>query len=389
MSKDEYSDYSEPNQEFYLSSAGYTNTWYYDLYKEVCDDMFDNKSAFACNLPYQLANKHGLLTDERIERIKNDKKMTTSAMQMEYGACFYNVSSGGYYSPAHIMDNRTIIKAWHPPSSIQWVEEKDKKIKSWDLPRDSKQELRVLACDIALSASSTSVYNDASAYTFIKANPKGEKYISEILHQETHEGVKLKEQCLRIKRLMFDGDVDILVLDTKNNGLPLLDELGNYTYDEERDIKYPPYKCINNRDYEERCGYKEAIPCLYAINATDALNSEIHSTFKASLENHSTQFLVNELQGEDFLIDHMDYDKIKDENRKADLLMPYIQASLMQNEIIELEVSISPRGYIKLSERSGNRKDRYSSVSYGIYYIKQQENKLKKKKKSRLKPLWN
>ena len=55
----------------------------------------------------------------------------------------------------------------------------------------------------------------------------------------------------------------------------------------------------------------------------------------------------------------------------------------MQNEIIELEMDVTGK-YLKLKEKGNMRKDRYSSVSYGIYFIKkEQEPKLKKKSKGK------
>lgn len=388
MNNPKYSkEYVEENQEIYLSSAGYTNTWYYELYEQVVSDMLDGDESFACNLPYTLANHHGLLSDARIKKIREDKNMTEMAFETEYNAQFWNVNEKGFFMPNDILSNRKIVTPWYPPTPLQFMEEKDKRHPSWELERDTSQEVRVLACDIATSASSSTVYNDASIFTFIKANPKGEKYISEILYSESLEGWKVEEQVLRIKRLWYDGDVNYIVLDTRNAGIAILDLLGNFTYDEQRDIKYPPFKSFNNEKHAERCSYKEARPIIYSINGTDELNAEIAFTFKASLENHTTQFLINEIEAEDYLIEHQNF-ALKNEEEKVRLIMPYVQTTLMQNEIIELEMDVTGR-YLKLKEKSNMRKDRYSSVSYGIYFIKkEQEPKLKKKKGGKFLSLW-
>lgn len=385
---DKYSaDDVEENSEVFLSSAGYTNTWYYDLYEQVVDEMLDGQESFACNLPYTLANHHGLLSDARIKKIKADKNMTKMAFETEYNAQFWSVNENGFFMPDDILSNRKIIKPWYPPTPLQFMEEKDRRHPSWELPRDSSQEVRVLACDIATSASSSTVYNDASVFTFIKANPKGEQYISEVLYSESLEGWKIEEQVLRIKRLWYDGDINYIVLDVRNCGVAVLDLLGNFTYDEQRDIKYPPFKSMNYKEDAERCSYKEARPIIYSIKGTDILNAEIAFTFKASLENHTTQFLINEIEAEDYLVEHQNY-LFKNEEEKVRLIMPYIQTTLMQNEIIELEMDVTGK-YLKLKEKSNMRKDRYSSVSYGIYFIKkEQEPKLKKKKGGSFISLW-
>lgn len=381
------SDDVDENQEVLLSSAGYTNTWYYDLYEQTVDEMLNGENSFVCNLPYTLANYHGLLSDSRVKKIREDKNMTEMAFETEYNAQFWNVNDKGFFMPNDILSNRKIIKPWYPPTPLQFMEEKDKRHPSWELERDSGQEIRVLSCDIATSASSSTVYNDASIFTFIKANPKGEKYISEILYSESLEGWKVEEQVLRIKRLWYDGDVNYIVLDTRNAGIAILDLLGNFTYDEQRDIKYPPFKSMNNEKHAERCSYKEARPIIYSINGTDELNAEIAFTFKASLENHTTQFLISEIEAEDYLVEHQNF-LLKSEEEKVRLIMPYVQTTLMQNEIIELEMDVTGK-HLKLKEKSNMRKDRYSSISYGIYFIKkEQEPKLKKGKKGNFLSLW-
>ena len=59
----------------------------------------------------------------------------------------------------------------------------------------------------------------------------------------------------------------------------------------------------------------------------------------------------------------------------------------MQDEITQLEYEVKD-SYIKLYEAKGKRKDRYSSLAYGNYFIREQEKKLKKKKKGGLANLW-
>ena len=72
---------------------------------------------------------------------------------------------------------------------------------------------------------------------------------------------------------------------------------------------------------------------------------------------------------------------------QAEKLLPYVQTSLTQNEIICLEYEIK-QSYIRVYETGKNRKDRYSSLSYGNYFIRLQEKKLKKKKKGNSINLW-
>jgi len=54
-------------------------------------------------------------------------------------------------------------------------------------------------------------------------------------------------------------------------------------------------------------------------------------------------------------------------SKKAWVLHPHVQTSLLINECVNLSMSVSG-GYIKLTEPHGARKDRYTCLSYANYY---------------------
>jgi hypothetical protein len=203
--------------------------------------------------------------------------------------------------------------------------------------------------------------------------------MTEIRYSEAMNGSNAKSIALRLKQLYYDGDCDYIVLDLLGSGLAVYDLMCEYTYDEERDIKYPPMKCFNLKDKEERCGFKEAIPCIYGIVANEQLNNEIAVTLKASFQNHTLKLLVNEFEAEDFLSDHYNYYS-KSNEEKVQLMYPYLQCTLIQTEIIKLRTEITRYG-IKLVEFGTNTKDRFSALAYLNMFIREQENKLRKPKR--------
>lgn len=57
--------------------------------------------------------------------------------------------------------------------------------------------------------------------------------------------------------------------------------------------------------------------------------------------------------------------------------MPYVNTSLLVNELINLEYEAKDNG-IKVREKSGMRKDRYSSLSYNIAVARELERQMQK-----------
>ena len=370
-----YAHLQEENKQIYASSAWYADHWSYDLYRDYVEKMLIGESSFVCNLPYDVALKYGLMTQKRLDEIMNDPNLSEEAFLMEYSAMFYDLGEGAYIKPSDIINNRTIVKPWYPPTDIEYIAEKGKRNISWKEDRTSKQELRVLGCDIALAQGDK---NDNTVIHYSVSIPKGDKYITEVKYSEAINGGTAKAIALRLKQLFFDGDCDYIVMDIAGLGLAVLDALGEYTFDTERDIKYPPMCCFNKEDKKERCGYREAIPCIYGIVANEEINNAIAVTLKASLNNHTLKFLVNEFEGEDWLNENKNF-QLLEASEKVRLMYPYVQTTLTQMEIIKLQTEITRKG-IKLVEFGSNRKDRYSALAYMNLFIREKENELKKPK---------
>ena len=370
-----YSHLQEENKQIYASSAWYADHWSYDLYKDYVEKMLIGESSFVCNLPYNVALKYGLMTQKRLDEIMNDPNLSEEAFLMEYSAMFYDLGEGAYIKPSDIINNRTVVKPWYPPTDIEYIAEKGKRNISWKEDRTSKQELRVLGCDIALAQGDK---NDNTVIHYSVSIPKGDKYITEVKYSEAINGGTAKAIALRLKQLFFDGDCDYIVMDIAGLGLAVLDALGEYTFDTERDIKYPPMCCFNKEDKKERCGYREAMPCIYGIVANEEINNAIAVTLKASLNNHTLKFLVNEFEGEDWLNENKNFQMLE-ASEKVRLMYPYVQTTLTQMEIIKLQTEITRKG-IKLVEFGSNRKDRYSALAYMNLFIREKENELKKPK---------
>lgn len=73
----------------------------------------------------------------------------------------------------------------------------------------------------------------------------------------------------------------------------VLYSLGKTLYDESRGKEYSPLKCLNNDTYADVVKNPNAPAVIYAINATQKLNSDIAYSFRRSLMEHRTELLVN------------------------------------------------------------------------------------------------
>ena len=74
---------------------------------------------------------------------------------------------------------------------------------------------------------------------------------------------------------------------------------------------------------------------------------------------------MNNSEAKDMLIENNNR-LIGDGAEQARLLKPYMQTTLLINEMINLEYTLNG-GYIKVHEKGNARKDRYSSLAYANY----------------------
>lgn len=110
---------------------------------------------------------------------------------------------------------------------------------------------------------------------------------------------------------------------------------------------------------------KNAIPVIYSIKATSEINHKVATGLRSAFEKRKIRLLINEIEAKEELIEKHGYLK-KSTEEQVYLLKPFVQATALQNELVNLAYTINS-GYIKIEEVGTATKDRYSSVGYCNY----------------------
>lgn len=140
---------------------------------------------------------------------------------------------------------------------------------------------------------------------------------------------------------------------------------------------YPALSCCNNNEWAARCTTPGAEKALWVINASDKFNSECAILLRDGFRSGKIRLLNTEYDGEANLTTIKGYKNLDVED-KLKFQMPYINTTLLVNELINLQHEESS-GMVKISRKNGIRKDRYSSLSYNYWVACQLETKLQKK----------
>lgn len=364
----------EKNLTMYLSSAYFKDTWAYTKCEDVFEAMTSGKRRqFICGFPYELGLAEGILDPEQVLDDMSGSDFNEISWMMEMSALWYGSEDGAFFDFPSISKNRKITYPMLPDSvSIKLPSATQLRIQ----PKEHGT-VRILSADIALMASKKN-NNDATAIFINQLTPtKAGRMISNIIYAQTHEGLRTDDQALIIRKLFDEFACDYLVLDSQGVGMGIFDALTKDIQDPETGEVYPAVSCCNNPEMAARCVNPNADKVVWSVKAGDAFNSACALLLREGFRSGRIRLLQSELDARQSLSELKGFDALS-ESDQIELMLPYIQTTLLIDELTKLQHE-ETNGKIKVYEKSGMRKDRYSSLSYNYYVAMQIEQKLNKR----------
>ena len=368
-------EYQERNKEIYMSSAWFCSHWSYQKAKDYAASMMsDKKKYFVCGLPYQLAIKDGLLMRAQVEDEMAEADFNEIIWSIEMECMFYGDFTGGFFEYP-ILENTRKLKYPMLPQDFPCKIAQDKR---FVIPAKELYEKRVLSIDIALMASKKSE-NDASAIFINQMLPnKNGKYISNIVYAETSEGSLTSTQALRVRKLFDEFDCDYIAIDANGVGMGVFDALVEDIVDPETGEIYPALSCCNDERMAARCTTPGAPKVIWSIKANTQFNSDCALMLREGFKSGKIKLLISEYDCDTVLDEIKGYRSLSPAARD-NIRLPYLNTTFLINELINLN-SEENNGRVRVKEKSGMRKDRYSSLSYNYYVACQIEAEAKARK---------
>lgn len=366
--------------DIYISSSWIDDgNWMWGIVDQAFNGMLKNDGSVLLTFDESITLKHHLKTMKQMKREK--KKQDPVTWKTEFLNLKVKDSLSSYFTYKMLMDRQVSKHVFYPKNILDF---KSNRRNKYAIPKQDN-EIRVISNDIAFVAGEK---NDNSVYSCIRAIPENITYETNNGSVEIRQGYRRQypyiesnqlgdttKQAIRIRQLYEDFESDFIVIDTRNGGLQVLYALEKVLYDEERGIEYSPLCCMNNEDYAKVCIDPGAKKCIYAINATQTLNSDIAISFRKNLVENKIDFLVNfNTAKEEILQNNKEYIEEIDVEKQVEFERPFLETQAMISECAELQYEKMPQtGVIKIQEKGKNRKDRYTSCSYGSYFIDQLE----------------
>lgn len=372
-----YAGMVERNKQIYLSSAWFKDHWSYQKVTDYYNRMAEGKSYFVCGLPYQLSIKEGLYRPEQAEEEMSEATFNESQWRREMECEWAGNTDGAFFASEAINRARKLKYPMLPFAMSSRFGGK-----TFAIPQKQTDEVRIISLDVALMKSSKKAENDASAIFVNQMVPNAHgRYYNNFVYTESTEGETTQRQALRIRRLYAEYEADYIVIDGKGAGAGIVDLLLDDIYDPDTGETYGALSCCNNPDFAARCTDSEAPKALWVINnQTAKFNSECAFLLREGFRSGKIRILVNEYDAEGYLSDIRGWGTLNPVE-KIQFLTPFVHTTMLVDEVINLKYEDTQNG-VRIYEKSGYRKDRYSSISYNYWVACQIEEKYRSRKKS-------
>lgn len=380
MKKIEYKDNKsliEEASDIFISSAWYSSHWMGSFIKSSIKEAQNNKNVCVLATDYSISLKHNIKSYNQL--LKDYKKFDPITWAIEYENQMISENTNAYFTYKMFTDNQVLKKPFYPRTTVDYLQ---KKKNPYFIPKQNG-EIRIVACDMAFIENKN---NDNSIFSCIRLIPESITYTSQstegsskeikqgyrrmVCYLESIQGGDTVKQAIRIKQLYEDFNSDYCVLDLRNAGISVYDLLAKVMYDEERDHEYQPWKCINDENVANRIKASGAIENTFVINASSKLNSDIAMEFRLALVENKIDFLINFNDAKDEILCKIpEYSQSIDLDTEIFFEKPFLETQELITESVELTYERKEQtGLIVINEQGNNRKDRYTSVSYGNHF---------------------
>jgi len=347
----------------YITSAWYVAEYWYSYVKTCIRRMISgDETANFLAFDYLISLYHNIKTEDMLKNEMAD--MDAVSIQMEYLNIPAGSSSKAYFKPS--MFTRTLGQAFYPQREQTY----DSRHNPYAL-KPIEGSFTMTSVDVATRSGKA---NDLTIISIIRLIPLlGKGYERHLVYQESFKGINTLLQAKRIKECYFDSESSYLILDLQNAGISVFDALSQNTVCDERGTTFPPMTVVND-DYVDKTLREEligrtlgvgALPVIYPIRASQQSNSTMAAALRSSLQKKLWKFLKGEGDAEELLIrTNKEFRKdLDDSDTFAFFMNPFVNTSLFISECINLDMSLVG-GMVKLTERPGCYKDRFSSIMY-------------------------
>lgn len=343
----------------YITSAGDAST---DAYKKMVTillwSVLRPDESICIGGTWRIPVLYGLLNRNFVNDLKSDGAYSVESFSREYESQWMVQNSLSYFNAKEF----ELCQVLDEPM--------------YDFPEvHNRNEDIIISYDVGRNSdlSSCMIFH-------IKKNGAAKNYIKELVNIYCFEKMHYSQQASIIKQLVMRYHARKLVIDANGPGIGLVDFLTVKNTDPNSGRILPAFGVDKKSDSNEM--YKnyylveepEFNNKIWLIRATDKLNSTMHNLVSTQLATGKVHFLINEDIAKERLSRKKDWKTMTDVQR-IEALQPYVLTRILKLEMMNLRRTNEDTAMVSLKKiNNGIKKDKFSALEYGLYYIRLLEN---------------
>ena len=350
--------------QIYVTTAGWKNSFAYEkLIQTLIQQITDPEQAIVIGGTWRVPVMEKLLRKSFIEELKLDGTYNDSSFAREYESEWSGDAENGLFSAGRVDKHRVLLQP-----EYEWS------------GRSSKSAFYVLGVDVGRLNCTTEV-------CIFKVTPQVQgASLKTLVNIYTYDAEDFEIQSINIKKLFYKYKARIAAIDANGLGAGLIDFMTKAQVDPETGDELPPfgveggtsddavepYKKIKGPGVEENA--------IFLIKANAPINTEAHAYVQTQLASGKIKFLIDEGQAKVKLMSTKMGQQM-DNDKRADYLKPFTLTTILREQMLNLVEENEGVNIILKQSSKSIKKDKFSAFEYGLYYIKLDEDKRKKRKK--------
>jgi len=221
----------------------------------------------------------------------------------------------------------------------------------------------------------------------IKSTPQPQGTdLKTLVNLYTYEAEDFETQAINLKKLYYKYKARILSIDANGLGVGLIDFMTKAQVDPETGDTLPPFGVADGTAedtvnlYRKIKGAGVEENAMYLIKANAPINTEAYSYAQTQMSSGKVKFLIDEQAAKVKLLSTKQGQNFNADQR-AEYLRPFTLTSILRDQMLNLVEENEGVNIILKQSNRGIRKDKFSAFIYGLYYIKKQEDLLKRRRK--------
>ena len=346
--------------QIYVTTAGWKNSFAYQkLMQLLIQEIIDPSEAVVLGGTWRVPVMEKLLKKSFIEELKLDGTYNDASFSREYESEWSGDAENAYFSAERFDKHRQLLQPEYEYSN-----------------RSAKNAYYVISVDVGRKGCTSEV-------CVIKVTPQVQgTSLKSLVMLYSYEDEHFENQAIYLKKLYYKYKARTLVLDANGLGIGLVDYMVKAQIDPETGDVLPDFGVINDEEgfYKKyRTGSTE-YDAMYLVKANAPINTEAYVYCQGQMNSGKIKFLIDEQQAKVKLMSTKKGQEM-DASKRATELMPFTLTTILREQMLNLVEENEGVNIILKRVTKSVPKDRFSAFIYGLYYIKLEEDRSRKKKK--------